>query len=229
MHSFPRPLEVKFISLDLKSTDEGGEFEGYAALFDRADLGNDVVLRGAFKDTLATRGADGVRMLFQHEPAEPIGVWQELREDSRGLYAKGRLLPEVARSREVLSLMRAGAVDGLSIGFRTRRAQRDAKTGHRRIAEIDLWEISVVTFPMQPEARVSAVKSRPFATHTPSPKEFERWLMHDAGLTRSEARAVMAGGLKGLAARRNAGRDLSDEMRLIETIRAATRLMQRAR
>lgn len=246
MLSLPRSLEVKFTSLDLKSTDEAGEFEGYASLFDRADLGNDVVLRGAFKNSLAARGADGVRMLFQHEPSEPIGVWQELREDHRGLYVKGRLLPDVARSREVLALMRAGAVDGLSIGFRSKRAQRDTRTGVRRISELDLWEISIVTFPMQPAARVSAVKSRPFATRTPSPKEFERWLMHDAGLTRSEARAVMAAGLKGLAARRNAGMASSasgDQLsagerpgamerrdtRLIDTIRAAARLMQTGR
>ncbi len=229
MLSLPRPLEVKFTSLDLKSTDAAGEFEGYASLFDRADLGNDVVLRGAFKNSLAARGPDGVRMLFQHEPSEPIGVWLELREDQRGLYAKGRLLPEVGRSRDVLSLMRAGAVDGLSIGFRSKRARRDVKTGIRSIAEIDLWEISIVTFPMQPEARVSAVKARPFVTHTPTPKEFERWLMHDAGLTRSEARAVMAGGLKGLAARRNAGRSSPGDTRLIDTIRAAVRLMQPGR
>lgn len=222
-------IEAKFTALDLKSTDETGEFEGYAALFNCEDLGHDVVLPGAFKASLATRGVDRVRMLFQHNPAEPIGVWQELREDGRGLYAKGRLLPDVERSREVLSLMRAGAVDGLSIGFRTTRAQRDAKTGIRRIAEIDLWEISIVTFPMMPEARIAAVKARPFAIHTPTSREFERWLMHDAGLSRSEARAVIGQGLKGLAARRNAGDGTDDGARLLATIQAATRLMQPAR
>ena len=94
-------IEAKFTALDLKSTDETGEFEGYASLFNREDLGHDVVLPGAFKQSLAARGADGVQMLFQHDPAEPIGVWEELREDARGLYAKGRLLPDVRRSREV--------------------------------------------------------------------------------------------------------------------------------
>ena len=90
----------------------------------------------------------------------PIGVWLELREDARGLYARGRLMPEVMRAREVLSLMRAGALDGLSIGFRTMKGRTDPKTGVRRLDQIDLWEISVVTFPMLPEARVATVKRR---------------------------------------------------------------------
>jgi HK97 family phage prohead protease len=98
-------------------------------------------------------------MLFQHDPAEPIGVWLELREDAHGLYVRGRILPEVARGREVLALMRAGALEGLSIGFRTVEGRSDPKSGVRRLSRIDLWEISVVTFPMLPEARVSAVKS----------------------------------------------------------------------
>jgi HK97 family phage prohead protease len=87
-------------------------------------------------------------------------VWLELCEDSRGLFARGRLMPEVTRAREVLSLMRAGALDGLSIGFRTVKGRTDPATGVRRLHAIDLWEISVVTFPMLPEARVSAVKRR---------------------------------------------------------------------
>ncbi len=218
-------IEAKFTALDLKSTDEAGEFEGYASLFNREDLGHDVVLPGAFTHSLSARGASGVRLLFQHDPAEPIGVWEELREDGRGLYVKGRLLPDVARAREVLSLMRAGAVDGLSIGFRSTRAKRDAKTGIRSIAQIDLWEISIVTFPMLPEARITGVKARPFAGHTPTPREFERWLMRDAGLSRSEARALIGHGLKGLAAKRDAGGAASDDARLLATIRAATRLM----
>ena len=98
-------------------------------------------------------------MLFQHDPAAPIGVWRELREDARGLFVRGRLTTDVAKGREVLALMRAGAIDGLSIGFRTVRGKTDAKSGVRSLIEIDLWEISVVTFPMLPAARVSSVKS----------------------------------------------------------------------
>ena len=88
-----------------------------------------------------------MKLLFQHDPNEPIGVWLELAEDSRGLFARGRLMPEVTRAREVLSLMRAGALDGLSIGFRTVKGRTDPATGVRRLDQIDLWEISVVTFP----------------------------------------------------------------------------------
>jgi len=113
---------------------------------------------GAFAKSIRARGAAGIRMLFQHDPAVPIGVWREVREDARGLFVRGRLTTEVARAREVLALMRAGAVDGLSIGFRTVKGRTDGKTGARRLLELDLWEISVVTFPMLPAARVSAVK-----------------------------------------------------------------------
>jgi uncharacterized protein len=118
-----------------------------------------VIAPGAFRDSLARRGAAGIKMLFQHDPAEPIGVWTSLKEDARGLYARGRLMPEVSRAREVLALMRAGALDGLSIGFRAVHGRRDAKTGIRRLTKVDLWEISVVTFPLLPEARVAHVKS----------------------------------------------------------------------
>ena len=135
-----------------------GSFSGYASLFGETDLNRDAVMPGAFLRSIAKRGAGGIRMLFQHDPAAPIGVWREIREDSRGLFVSGRLMPEVEKAREVLALMRAGAIDGLSIGFRTVRGRTDAKSGVRQLIEVDLWEISVVTFPMLPAARVSAVK-----------------------------------------------------------------------
>jgi HK97 family phage prohead protease len=152
--------EVKFAPVDLKSVEADGTFSGYASLFGTVDLGNDLVMPGAFRDSLSSRGARGVKLLFQHDPNEPIGVWLELAEDGRGLHARGRLMPEVSRAREVLSLMRAGALDGLSIGFRTVQGRTDPASGVRRLDKIDLWEISVVTFPMLPEARVSTVKRR---------------------------------------------------------------------
>lgn len=148
-------LRSHAFAFDCKSVDAGGVFTGYAARFNAVDLGRDLILPGAFTESLARRGAAGVRMLFQHDPAEPIGVWQELREDAQGLFARGRLLPEIARGREVLALMRAGAIDGLSIGFRAVQGRTQPKTGVRRLSRIDLWEISVVTFPMQPDARVA--------------------------------------------------------------------------
>ena len=149
--------ETKFARADL-AVEADGTFSGYASLFGKADLGRDMVMPGAFQASLDRRGAGGVKMLFQHDPNEPIGVWLEVREDARGLFVKGRLTTDVARAREVLSLMRAGALDGLSIGYRTVRGRTDSKSGVRRLYEVDLWEISVVTFPMLPEARVRAVK-----------------------------------------------------------------------
>jgi HK97 family phage prohead protease len=153
------PTETKFARAALASVEEDGTFSGYASLFGKADLGRDVVLPGAFRASLARRGAGGIKMLFQHDPREPIGVWTEIREDTAGLFVRGKLTTGVARAREVLSLIRAGALDGLSIGYRTVRGRTDAKTGIRSLIEVDLWEISVVTFPMLPEARVSSVKA----------------------------------------------------------------------
>lgn len=154
----PPEREVKFAPVDFKRVEPDGSFSGYASIFGREDMGRDIVMPGAFAESLAKRGASGIKMLFQHDPNEPIGVWAELREDARGLFARGRLMSEVARAREVLSLMRAGALEGLSIGFRTVQGRTDPATGVRRLHKIDLWEISVVTFPMLPEARVEAVK-----------------------------------------------------------------------
>lgn len=190
--------EVKFAPIDLKQVEPDGSFSGYASLFGKEDLGRDMVAPGAFRDSLRERGAQGIKLLFQHDPNEPIGVWTDIREDAKGLFVRGRLMQDVARGREVLSLMRAGALDGLSIGFRTVKGRTDAKTGVRRLEQIDLWEISVVTFPMLPEARVSTVK-RGQPGRMPHETEFERWLEADLGFTRAQARTVIRSGFKALA------------------------------
>jgi len=142
----------------LLAAEPDGSFEGYASLFDTRDMTGDVVLRGAFAATLGRRGPGGIKMLFQHDPAEPIGRWLAIAEDRVGLKVAGRIHTETARGREVLSLMRARILDGLSIGFRTVRSRAEPKGGTRRLVEVDLWEISVVTFPMLPGARIGAVK-----------------------------------------------------------------------
>ena len=102
-------------------------------------------------------------MLWQHDPAQPIGVWDEVREDGKGLYVKGRILTDVEKGREAIALIEAGAIDGLSIGYRTVRAQKDGK-GQRLLSELELWEVSLVTFPMLPDARVGAKGDAPDAT-----------------------------------------------------------------
>lgn len=213
--------ERKFTNVALDDVEPDGSFSGYASLFGRVDLGRDVVERGAFSRSLAERGAAGVRMLFQHDPNQPIGAWTEIREDGRGLFVRGRLTPGVAKSREVLELMRGGALDGLSIGFRTVRA-RSEPSGVRRILEADLWEISVVTFPMLPGARVESIKGGG-ARSLPTTREFERWLTRDAGLTRGDARAVIAKGFANLVRERDAARNTPGG--IVEMIRAATRMI----
>jgi HK97 family phage prohead protease len=148
-----------------------GTVEGYASLFGAIDQANDMVLPGAFSQSLRQRDIRRVPMLFQHDPAEPVGVWLELAEDWLGLYARGRLIPEVARANELLALLRAGTADGLSIGFRTVRARIDPKTRVRRLHQVDLWEISLVTFPILPGARIHAVKG---ARHDPEERLWRR-------------------------------------------------------
>lgn len=142
-------------------TAEKGEFEGYASLFGIMDLGHDVVMPGAFRDSIERRGAPGVKLLWQHDPMQLVGIWRSIEEDSRGLYVRGALDLGQAKSREILSLMRQGALDGLSIGYRTEIERKDPETGLRRLERIDLWEISLVTFPLLPQARVRSVKARP--------------------------------------------------------------------
>lgn len=208
------PLEIKSVAPD-------GRFEGYASLFNREDLGRDMILPGAFADSLKTRTSKGIRLLYQHDPSEPIGVWDMLKEDAKGLYARGRLLLDVARAREVHALLKEGALDGLSIGFKAISARRENKTGIRRISKVDLWEISVVTFPMLPEARIAAMKHRLPAPYARSAKQFESWLTTDGQFTRSEARAFLAHGLRGLHAL-----DATSGTRLTEAIRDATRALR---
>lgn len=155
-------LEYKFARTDGGlALEDGAQIAGYASLFGAADQTGDVVEPGAYAAGLGRLAQSGgrVRMLWQHDPREVIGVWDEISEDARGLHVRGRILADVARGREAAALIGAGAIDGLSIGYRTKRATRDAQ-GRRHLHEIELWEVSLVTFPMLQEARVGA-KSAP--------------------------------------------------------------------
>lgn len=136
-----------------------GVFEGYASLFGKRDQQGDVVMAGAFAQSLRVKGPEHIRMLFQHNPAEPVGSWIDVVEKHRGLWVRGRLNLKVQRGRELLALLESGGLDGLSIGFKTVRARNDRATDTRQLLNIDLWEISLVTFPMLDGARVSTVKS----------------------------------------------------------------------
>ena len=176
-------LEHKFawLDVDLVVTD-GTQIAGYASLFGKRDQGGDVVLAGAYARSLKALEAKGgrVKMLWQHDPAQPIGIWDEVREDARGLYVKGRLLTEVEKGREAVALIAAGAIDGLSIGYRTVSAEKDGK-GQRLLSELELWEVSLVTFPMLPDARVGSKGHDPVG------------LMRELAAVFEEARQVLAG------------------------------------
>lgn len=128
---------------------------GYASLFWTRDLNDDVTAAGAFAGSLARGGAGRVRMLSQHEAARPIGVWDEVVEDAKGLFVRGRIFDATPEGRMTAALVRAGAMDGLSIGYRTIKARPDETGRLRVLTEVDLWEVSVVTFPMLPGARLT--------------------------------------------------------------------------
>jgi HK97 family phage prohead protease len=187
-------MQHKAVSLELKrEPDQDGSFEGYASVFGIVDQGMDVVERGAFSNSLGKRR---VKMLWQHDMAQPIGVWDEIQENERGLFVRGRLLKEVDKGREAMALLRAGAIDSMSIGYRTIEAVPEAEGRVRKLTEVDLYEISLVTFPMLPDAKVTAVKS------IKTIREFEKAL-RDAGFSQNEAKAIAADGFKGLAAHRD--------------------------
>jgi uncharacterized protein len=163
------PLFEREIRLQEKTamqiTGEEGQFEGYASLFGVPDLARDIVTRGAFQQSLARRGARGIKLLWQHDPAQPLGRWISLQEDEYGLKVRGRLNLHIERARDIHALMKDGAVDGLSIGFRTLQARQDRIRKARMLENLDLWEISLVTFPMLEQARVRSVKRRDEASH----------------------------------------------------------------
>lgn len=127
--------------------------EGYASLFWTRDLNDDVTAAGAFASSLARTGSVGVKMLHQHDEAEPVGVWDTVVEDAKGLFVRGRILRTTPRGRLVAALVEAGALDGLSIGFRQVKAR--AQDRLRVLSRVELWEVSIVTFPMLPGARLT--------------------------------------------------------------------------
>lgn len=189
-------LDVKF---DIKAMedDEKGEFSGYGSIFGNKDLGNDIVEKGAFAQSIGRKGARAVKMLYQHRADEPIGVFDEITEDDRGLKVKGRLAMGTQRGREVYELMKMGAIDGLSIGYRVdaKGYDYDDKRKRRYLKSVDLMEISAVTFPMNPKARVSAVKT------DRTVREWEEVLRDAADLSRSEAKVAASAVAKALEQR----------------------------
>lgn len=184
--------ETRSFALTLKASDVEGVVEGYGSVFDFADSYSDVIEAGAFKSSLAAHKAAGTlpAMLWQHEADQPIGVWEDMSEDKTGLKVRGRLAMDTQKGREAHSLLRMGAITGLSIGFMSKKWTYDEKSGVRTLTEIDLWEVSLVTFPANIQARVTGVKAADVANIT-TIRQAEKAL-RDAGFTDDAAKAFVA-------------------------------------
>ena len=164
-----------------------GTFEGYGSVFGNKDLGNDVIESGAFAKSLKRRKPQNVKLLYQHKSDMPIGVFDEIREDDHGLVVKGRLALKTQAGAEAYELLKMGALDGLSIGFRVNPSEvsYDKRANKRIIKEVDLMEVSLVTFPMNPQATVMSVKGEQYSI-----REWENGLRDAFSLSRSEAKVA---------------------------------------
>jgi HK97 family phage prohead protease len=185
------------VAAQLKAASESGVIEGYGSVFGVRDSYDDIVAPGAFARTLAEAKLSGrmPAMLWQHRPDEPIGAWTEMREDDTGLFVKGQLA-DTQRGREALELVKLGALSGLSIGFVTKSYSYEKSTGITTLTDVDLWEVSPVTFPANAEARISAVKQIEGISNI---RDAEHAL-REAGFSAAAARAFIAR-IKGLSPR----------------------------
>jgi len=184
--------EVRSFAMQIKATGDDGMIEGYGSVFGVADSYDDVIARGAFAASLKAHKAAGTMpaMLWQHEADEPIGVWTEMSEDAKGLKVRGQLCLDTSCGKEAYALLKMGALNGLSIGFISRQWSYDTETDIRTLTEVDLWEVSLVTFPANESARVIGVKASDVAGIT-SIRQAEQAL-RDAGISADTAKALIA-------------------------------------
>lgn len=182
--------EHRSYSLSLKAVGDDGTIEGYGSVFGVRDNYDDVIAAGAFLDSLKAHKAAGTMpaMLWQHSSDAPIGVWTEMTEDAKGLRIKGQLCLDAEKGKEAYALLKMGALNGLSIGFMSKQWSYDRETDVRTLTEIDLWEVSLVTFPANEKARVTNVKS---SAELATPKDAER-VLRDAGFSKADATALVS-------------------------------------
>ncbi|MDZ4382815.1 MAG: HK97 family phage prohead protease [Parvibaculum sp.] len=202
-----RSLRVADFNFDIKALAENGKFTGYGSVFGVVDSYQEIVAPGAFTETLAERAATKRRLpvLWQHRSAEPLGYYEKVQEDERGLYLEGFVLKDkISRAAEAYALMEAGVVTGLSIGYWVRESSYDEKTGIRTLTKLDLEEVSLVTFPANDEARVEAVKFKLAHGALPTLREFER-VLRDEGFSHAQAKAIASQGYRSLLQRDAAG------------------------
>lgn len=217
---------------ELKALSETGEFEGLASVFNVEDQVRDIVAPGAFKKSLraAKRRGRMPALLWQHDSREPIGAWLDMRETDEGLYAKGKLLiNEIPRAKQAHALLQAGGLSGLSIGFQTIMSEMNDKTGVRTLTEVELWEVSLVTFPALDVARVANVKAKIAGGDVPTRREMEYWLTREIGCSRKRARALLSGGYEEFAVTQDADGDEADEVTQDADIKAAVSAEEIAR
>jgi len=191
-----KKLEYRSLSFKAAGLGDDGIFEGYGAIFGNEDSWGDIISPGAFVKTLADYQAKcrKPKMLWQHDRKEIIGTWETITEDDKGLFVKGRLFKdEIGRAKEAYALVKAGELDGLSIGFYARDYSIDEKNWVRTIKEAELLEISLVTFPANEDALVSAVKA---ASTIKTIRQFEEFLRDEGGYSAKEAKAIASAGFK---------------------------------
>ncbi len=178
------------VGFEIKAVNADGTVEGYGSVFGVRDNYDDVIAKGAFINSLKEHKAAGTMpaMLWQHDADKPIGVWTEMVEDENGLRIKGQLAMETVKGKEAHALLKMGAINGLSIGFMAKEWAYDRETEVRTLTAIDLWEVSLVTFPANEKARVTNVKS---ADEMATPKDAEKAL-RDAGFSKSDATAFVS-------------------------------------
>ncbi|MFV9838432.1 MAG: HK97 family phage prohead protease [Aaplasma endosymbiont of Hyalomma asiaticum] len=157
-----------------------GIFSGYASVFNRVDTQKDIIAPGAFSDSLKRRK---VALLWQHNSKDPIGKILRLTEDSFGLFVTAQLNLELLKAREVYSLLKKGIINSLSIGYRVVTSRRDKRSGIRIITKIDLWEISLVTFPANDKAKVSNVKKEKIQGYEDEERVLNSGMLVDSGIT----------------------------------------------
>ena len=179
------------VGFELKAIGADGTVEGYGSVFGVRDNYDDVIAKGAFVQSLKDHKAAGTMpaMLWQHSADHPIGIWTEMVEDDKGLRIKGQLAMETVKGKEAHALLKLGAINGLSIGFMSKQWVYDRDTEVRTLTEIDLWEVSLVTFPANEKARITNVKASPDEVTTP--KDAERAL-REAGFSKADATALVA-------------------------------------
>ncbi|EHU1614152.1 HK97 family phage prohead protease [Acinetobacter baumannii] len=189
----------KSFNLEIKAVQEDGFFSGYGAVFGNIDWYNDVILPGAFTASIAKWRAKNKMppVLWNHNDSEPIGVYTNIYEDEKGLYVEGKLLvDDVPRAKSTHALLKAGAIDGLSIGYSTKKANQQTN-GVRELVEVDLSEISIVTQPANERSLITSVKSKLDDGELPTLPEFEKFL-RESGFSKNQATAIASKGLRSL-------------------------------